>query len=116
MIYGPCGERNINSPSMDDIIDNVELKYDEIKQYINTRYVCPPEAMHRLYEYKMSELSHWINRLAVYIENEQNVFFREGCEDEINTRNVDTTLMAWFKLNKKDAAANKYLHCNIPNY
>ena len=31
-----------------DIIDNVELEYDEIKQYINTRYVCPSEAMHRL--------------------------------------------------------------------
>ena len=64
----------------------------------------------------MSELSHSIYRLAVDNENEQNVFFREGSENEINTKIVDTTLTAWFKLNKKYVAANKYLYCDIPNY
>ena len=44
------------------------------------------------------------------------MFFREGYEDKINTKNVDTTLTAWFKLNEKDAATNKYLYCDIPDY
>lgn len=34
---------------------NQEMQYDEIQHYLNTRYICPPEAMHRLYEFKMHE-------------------------------------------------------------
>jgi len=49
--------------------------YDEIDEYLSTRYVCPPEAMYRLNEYKLFEMSHCIYRLAVHLENEQNVYF-----------------------------------------
>lgn len=40
--------------------ENENCDYDEIKQYINTRYVSPPEALYRLLEYPMHELSHFI--------------------------------------------------------
>ena len=37
-----------NSINGKDNNQNDEYDYDEIKQYISTRYLCPPEAMHRL--------------------------------------------------------------------
>ena len=39
-----------NSSNGKDNDQNDEYDYDEIKQDINTRYLCPPEAMHRLLE------------------------------------------------------------------
>ena len=37
-----------NSSNGKDNNQNDEYDYDEIKEYINTRYLCLPEAMHRL--------------------------------------------------------------------
>ena len=54
-----------NSSNGKDNNQNDEYDYDEIKQYINTRYLCPPEAMHRLLEYVLHKTSHTIKRLAV---------------------------------------------------
>lgn len=52
---------NLNEGNNEDLEKSVkELKYDEIQQYINTRYVCPPEAMYRLFEFSISEMSHVI--------------------------------------------------------
>ena len=39
---------DIKSSNGKDNNQNDEYDYDEIKQYINTRYLCPPEVMHRL--------------------------------------------------------------------
>ena len=33
------------------------LNYDEIEQYVFTRYVCPPEAMYRIYKFKLYDQS-----------------------------------------------------------
>ena len=93
------------SQEIEKFIDN-----DEIKQYIDTRYVCPPEACHQIFEFVMHNMSHAIYRLAVHDENEQNVYFKEGCEDKFLDKNVDTTLTSWFELNKTDTAAHQYLY------
>ena len=36
------------------------LNYDEIKQYVFTRHVCTPEAMYRIYKFKLHNPSHVI--------------------------------------------------------
>ena len=81
-------------------LTETKIKYNEIKQYINTRYVCSPEAMDRLLEYNMYELSHVIYRLPVHNENEQNIYFIDGCENEVIDQNLSTPLTAWFELNQ----------------
>lgn len=93
-----------------------ELAYDEITQYLSARYLCPPEAMWRIYENKMSDMSHSINRLAVHLDNQQNVYYKRGEEEQALEKNHDTTLIAWFKLNKTDAEAQQYLYSEIPHY
>jgi hypothetical protein len=94
--------------------ESVKMNYDEIKQYENTRYLCAQEAMYRLNEFELHQMSHVVYRLAVHNENEQNVYFKEGHEEEISTKNVDTTLTAWFKLNQEDFNAIQYLYTDIP--
>uniref|UniRef100_A0A183G3N7 Helitron_like_N domain-containing protein n=1 Tax=Heligmosomoides polygyrus TaxID=6339 RepID=A0A183G3N7_HELPZ len=55
---------------------------DEIKQYLNARYVCPPEAAHRIYEsYDLDDSSHSVVRLAVPLPGHQPVMFEQGQEE-----------------------------------
>ena len=70
--------------------------------------------MHRLLEYVLHETSHTIKRLAVHDENAQEVYFKEGQENEILNKNVETTLTAYFKLNQIDSEARNYLYSEIP--
>lgn len=104
-------ENNDSSNNEAKIID-----YDEIKHYEDTRYLSAQEAMYRLNEYEMNELSHAVYRLAVHNKNEQYVCFKEGSEEEILDKNNETTLTAWFKLNAEDKNANQYLYTEIPNH
>ncbi|XP_043473610.1 uncharacterized protein LOC122505828 [Leptopilina heterotoma] len=85
--------------------NNKEMQYDEIIHYLNTRYVCPLEAMHRLYEFNMHEQSHATYRLAVHLPNQQSICFKEGLEEEAVDKFKNTTLTAWFKLNAENPEA-----------
>lgn len=38
---------------------------DEIKEFIDGRYICPPEGMHRILEFPIQEKSHSVVVLAV---------------------------------------------------
>ena len=75
-----------------------------------------PKAIHRLLEYTMYELFNVIYRLPVHNENEQNIYFKNGCENEVIDKNLSTPLTAWFVLNQNDEEAHQYLCSNIPNY
>ena len=43
--------------------------------YIDTRYISAPEAVWRLREFKVSDKSHQVFRLAVHLQLEQTVRF-----------------------------------------
>ncbi|XP_046737527.1 uncharacterized protein LOC124406215 [Diprion similis] len=45
---------------MENVQGGNNITYNEVDEYISTRYVCPPEAMYRLYEYPITEQSHAI--------------------------------------------------------
>jgi len=101
---------------------NVEIKlntqsqsnmvvYDEISKFLSGRYVSAPEASWRIFKYDLSYKSHSISRLAVHLPFEQSVYFKAGQEDDALNRanNRDTTLTAWFKLNRTDFSARQFL-------
>lgn len=94
------------------------MMYDEITSYINMRYLSPPEAIWRLHENVMHEQSHTVIRLAVHDEECQNVYFQEGEEEKALESSIskETTLTAWFELNKKDGNARQLLYSEIPEY
>lgn len=57
--------------------------------------------------------SHTVIRLDIHLPNRQNIIFREG-QEHCAAQNVkDTKLLAFFKLNARDAAANQYKYTEI---
>ncbi|XP_051782594.1 LOW QUALITY PROTEIN: uncharacterized protein LOC127527552 [Erpetoichthys calabaricus] len=94
------------------------LNHDEIKTFINSRYVSAPEAAWRLNRFEMHYQSHTIHRLPVHLPEEQLVFFNPN---DITTTvqrasNRDTQLTAWFKLNQQNDEAKNILYSDIPLY
>ena len=92
------------------------VDWDEISQFIDSRYVSAPEAFWRLSEYKMQEKSHAIIRLPIHLLNEQQIYFQEGGEEEAvkTAQERNTCLTAWFKLNQRDESARTILYHEIP--
>ncbi|XP_024882171.1 uncharacterized protein LOC112461236, partial [Temnothorax curvispinosus] len=91
------------------------IKIDEVKSFMDARYVSTPEAMWRLNGYEMFMKSHTIIRLAVHLPNRQMVYFKEGNEEQaaISAQRRDTTLTASFKLNQDDERARDLLYTEI---
>ena len=73
--------------------NNIELSSDELKNYLDLRYVCAPEAAYRLFEYKMRASSHCVYKRAL---------------------TTPTKLTAWFVLNASSEHARQYLYTDIP--
>jgi hypothetical protein len=77
---------------------------DEIKLYLDSRYVSASEATWRLFRFNMHEETPNVVWLAVHLENEQAVIFNE--DDDVNAiiNNAaakDITLTAYFEANAK---------------
>lgn len=53
--------------------------------------------MHTLLEHYLHPISHAITRLAIHDEDAQQVYFEEGKEEQIQNKNIETTLTAYFK-------------------
>ncbi|XP_053152157.1 uncharacterized protein LOC128344988 [Hemicordylus capensis] len=94
------------------------LNHDEIKTYMDSRYVSAPEAAWRLNGFEMHYQSHTVHRLAVHLPNEQSVIFNPKdigrATDRATSR--ETQLTAWFKLNQQDQKARNILYTDIPLY
>ncbi|GBN54440.1 hypothetical protein AVEN_170934-1, partial [Araneus ventricosus] len=94
------------------------ITWDEIKTFLDARYVSAPEAMWRLLEKKMHEKSHSIIRLPVHLPDMQPVYFYDDEERRALERAAqrNTMLTAWFELNRTDPEANRYLYADIPKH
>jgi hypothetical protein len=58
------------------------LNHNEIESYIDSRYVSAPEAIWRIFEFRMHDQSHFVQKLCLHLPNEQPVYFEEGDEAE----------------------------------
>ncbi|XP_053164950.1 uncharacterized protein LOC128350575 [Hemicordylus capensis] len=94
------------------------LNHDEIKTYMDSRYVSAPEAAWRLNGFEMHYQSHTVHRLAVHLPNEQSVIFNPEDIGTATDRAMhrETQLTAWFKLNQQDEKARNILYADIPLY
>ncbi|UYV81233.1 hypothetical protein LAZ67_20000416 [Cordylochernes scorpioides] len=98
-------------------LDMESRAHDEIKNFLDARYVSAPEAMWRMFEYRLHAHSHTICRLAVHLANFQSVYFVEGSEEQAleNASRRRTTLTAWFQLNCVNVSARSLLYGDIPS-
>ena len=52
------------------------VEHDEIKHFVETRYVSPTEAAWRIFSFPLQVKSHTIYRLPVHLPNEHSIIFR----------------------------------------
>src|SRR5436305_1286023 len=84
---------------------------DEIKMYIDARYVSSSEAIWRIFHYKLHNHTPNVQRLAVHLPNQQPITFQDNddLQNIINHANRRmTTLTAWFQENLENTEAHKY--------
>lgn len=76
---------------------------DEIREHLDARYVCVPEAIHHILGFKLEKKSDTVYRLAVHLEGFQTIYFRASVTTQQleSSSQTDTTLTAWFKINQK---------------
>nr|XP_047122496.1 uncharacterized protein LOC100208098 [Hydra vulgaris] len=98
-----------------NVVINEQVNHDEIDTFLNCRYVSAPEALWRIFEYSLSDMSHNIIRLQVHLPDNQMIYFVEGEEQAALDRAAqrDTHLTAWFKLNVENEQARHYPYVEI---
>lgn len=96
-----------------------KVERDELKKFVDMRFVTPQEAHWRLAEFDLFGTSHTIKRLAIHLPDEQVICFNEGdnLEDVVEeAAKRNSTLTAFFELNKRDTEARKLLYFEVPEF
>ena len=94
------------------------MDHDEIKMYIESRYVSPIEASWRIFSFPLCAKSHTVVRLPVHLPNQQTILIHSDTEN----MNIDnfigqtTMLLDFFALNARDENARQYTYVQIPQH
>src|SRR5436190_24363760 len=96
--------------SQSETTENNEL-LDEIKMYLDARYVSSSESIWRIFHYKMHGRIPNVQRLAVHLPDHQTLTFSEGTDlSNVIEHNIThkTTLTSWFQENVENSDAQNY--------
>ncbi|XP_024156320.1 ATP-dependent DNA helicase PIF2-like [Rosa chinensis] len=94
-----------------------EANEDEIRNFVDARWVCAPEALWRIFKFVMNRMYPSVERLQIHLPNRQSVFFNanERVTDVLaNDRNSMTMLTEFFTKNKYYEGARQYLYREFP--
>ncbi|XP_026439102.1 uncharacterized protein LOC113337723 [Papaver somniferum] len=94
-------------------------EHDEIQQYIDARYIGPPEAVWRLIEYHVHEEYPVVQRSAIHLQNRQRVVYntRQSMTSVIRTSHEHmTNLMGNFEYYAKNPNAPAYTYQQFPQH
>ena len=100
----------------------MEAEVDEIKEYLDARYVGPHEAVWRIFGFSMHDMYPYVEQLAVHLPGQHEIHFQEGVNREVVARAMedgcnDSTLTAFFRLCNTDDNARSLLYSEVPtNY
>ena len=91
---------------------------DEIKKYVDARYVSASEASWRLFSYTMHEENPPHQRLAIHLPNQQTIYFYEDDDPNklIKRDTKNTTLMGWLQYNRLHEDGRNYLYVEFPEH
>lgn len=97
-------------------LDNGEIDINEVKSFKTGRYISTNEALWRIFSLDMHERYPPVQRLAVHLENGQQVYFNEQNLRQRLEEPINTTLIAFFKLCNEDDFAKTLLYPDVPKY
>ncbi|XP_022042431.1 uncharacterized protein LOC110945101 [Helianthus annuus] len=79
---------------------NAAIEIDEIKDFVDSRFICPHESAWRIFNFMIHERNPSVQMLSVHLENRQNVTFKDNEKLENVLRNPNagrTTLTEWWE-------------------
>lgn len=95
-----------------------QIEFDEIKRYINARYVGPSEAAARIFEQELHYRDPPVQRLQLHEPNQQLIVF----DQTLSTHQIllrdsigRTMLMEFFEANKIYMEARSLLYSEFPS-
>jgi hypothetical protein len=92
------------SRQSDNAIEGNVIEVNEIKKYLDYRYVSASEAAWRIFKFDMHEQFLAVERLEYYLANQQMVLFDDDNDvQEVATLSTisKTMLTKWFKTNQE---------------
>jgi len=101
----------------DNAIEGNVVEVDEIKKYLNCRYVSASEAVWRIFKFDMHERFPTVERLQYHLPNQQMVLFDDDDDvHEVATRlSISRTMFTkWFKINRKSEVARSLTFDQFP--
>ncbi|XP_044597177.1 uncharacterized protein LOC123273764 [Cotesia glomerata] len=92
------------------------INHDEIKNFVDTRYVGPVEGAWRILCKNLQDKSHSVIRLPVHLPNEQNITISDDCDENglIQALQKRSMLIKYFSLNERDPLARRFIYSDIP--
>jgi len=105
-------------PDMGNIVvgEGQQQQINKVQNYLDARYISPPEACYRLLGLKMHDNSPAVYRLTIHLENKQLIYFDPKHQQPANALqnigNRDTTLTAWFKANQIYPEGRNLIYAN----
>ncbi|XP_031778423.1 uncharacterized protein LOC116416077 [Nasonia vitripennis] len=95
--------------------EETSIVHDELIQYVDGRYLSPMEAAWRLQGYPLCGKIPAVERLGIHTKDQQHIVYEENKELQA-LNNKETTLTAWFKLNKIDDFAKTLKYVELTEY
>lgn len=94
-------------------------RLNEPKQYLDARYLSPPESCARILGIKMHDGDPSVQRLALHLEDQQQVYYDPETLEDANgildsQKARRTTLTAWFEANRVYEDACDLLYVDFP--
>lgn len=94
------------------------MEVNEIKTYLNCRYLSACEACWRIFSFDIQFRTPSVIRLSFHLPNEQSLVFRDGQSlKRVLTRDTaeKTMFTEWMELNKRDEEARKLTYNELPS-
>jgi hypothetical protein len=101
----------------DDATEGNVVETNEIKKYLNYRYVFASKAAWQIFKFDMHEQFPIVKRLQYHLPNQQMVMFDDDDDvHEVTTRLAisKTMLMEWFKTNQESGVAQSLTFDQFP--
>ncbi|CAI0546116.1 unnamed protein product, partial [Linum tenue] len=90
---------------------------DEIKAFLDCRYITSGEACWRLFKFDISSNSPSVLRMSCHLPGENKVVTKEKENIEIALEKDETSmLLAWMKINAHSSEARKYTFVEFPQH
>ena len=109
----------INRKTVKDGEGDKPVVVDEIKTFLDGRYICGVEAAHRIYGFDVHHRTISVQRLPYHLPQQKSCTFssKDRLADVVKHWSIrKSKLEAFFDLNTVDKTARKYCYSQIPQF